>query len=132
MHWVLMRLKRVGWSIKKGCIMLYIGFSNYSSKRYANIICKKYKHCAPVIINKNEVIIYQFVHINKIVKIVIKKTDIKKLKQHGWIFVKTPTLSRKKFAWCCLTCVQFTKHMCGIKNIKIQTPLALFNYLDKK
>jgi len=112
--------------------MLYIGFSSYSSKNYANIICKKYKHCAPIIVNKNKAVIYQFVRINKIVKIVIKKTDIKKLKHHGWTFVKMSVLPCKKVAWGCLTCVQFTKYMCGIKNIKIQTPLALFNYLNKK
>ena len=112
--------------------MLYIGFSNYSSKSYANILCKKYKHCAPVIINKNEAIIYQFVHINKIVKLIVQKNDIKTLKRHGWTFIKMTSQPRKTPVRNCLTCVQFTKKMCGIKNIKIQTPLALFNYLNKK
>ena len=32
----------------------------------------------------------------------------------------------------CFTCVQFTKAVCGIKNINIQTPLALFKYLTDK
>jgi len=111
--------------------MLYIGFSNYSSKRYANMLCKKYKHCAPVIINKKEVIIYQFVHMNKVVKIIVQKNDIKKLELHGWTFVKCCSRPRTKLALHCLTCVQFTKSMCGIKNVTIQTPLALFNYLNK-
>jgi len=112
--------------------MLYIGFSNYSSKCYANILCKKYKHCAPVIINKKDVIIYQFIRINKVAKILVQKNDIKKLERHGWTFVKIASHTRETLAEHCLTCVQFTKKMCGIKNITIQTPLALFNYLNRK
>ena len=63
--------------------MLYIGFSDYSNKFYAKIFCKKYKHCAPIIVNKNDVEIYQFVHLNKIVKIVIRKSDLKLLFSNG-------------------------------------------------
>lgn len=109
--------------------MLYIGFSNYSNKIHAKLFCNKYKHCAPVIINGDTVIIYQFVRINKVVKIFIKKTDLKLLGKHGWIFIKHQK-NIKQIPKFCLTCVQFTKHVCGIKNIKIQTPLALFKYLN--
>lgn len=112
--------------------MLYIGFSNYSNKFYAKIFCKEYKHCAPVLINKNNATIYQFAHVNKTVKINIKKSDLRLLKQHGWIFIKYPAEIQEKNALFCLTCVQFTKRVCGIKNIKIQTPKALLNYLNKK
>lgn len=112
--------------------MLYIGFSNYSNKFYAKIFCKKYKHCAPVLINKNNATIYQFVRANKIVKINIKKSDLRLLKQHGWIFIKYPARIQEKDSLFCLTCVQFTKHACGITNIKIQTPQSLLDYLQKK
>jgi len=112
--------------------MLYIGFSNYSNKFYAKIFCKKYKHCAPISVNKNDATIYQFVRMNKIVKINIKKTDLKLLKQHGWKFIKYPAQIKEKHTTLCLTCVQFTKRVCGIKNIKIQTPQTLLNYLSKK
>ena len=112
--------------------MLYIGFSNYSNKFYAKIFCKKYKHCAPIVVNKNNAIIYQFVHINKTVKIIVKKSDLKTLERHGWIFIKYPTKIQEIPALLCFTCVQYTKRVCGIKNIKIQTPEALLNYLNKK
>ena len=112
--------------------MLYVGFSNYSNKFYAKIFCKQYKHCAPISVNKNTATIYQFVHMNKIVKINIKKTDFKLLKQHGWIFIKYPAQIKEKHSWLCLTCVQFTKRACGIRNIKVQTPQMLLNYLSKK
>ena len=112
--------------------MLYIGFSNYSNKFYAKIFCKQYKHCAPIVVNKNGAIIYQFVHINKTVKINIKKSGLKLLKQHGWTLIKYPIQLKEKHTMLCLTCVQFTKRVCGIKNIKIQTPSSLLNYLNKK
>lgn len=112
--------------------MLYIGFSNYSHKLHAKIFCNKYKHCAPVMINKNTVVIYQFVCINKIVKINIQKTDLEALKRHGWIFIQYSKHIQPILNSSGLTCVQFTKKVCGIKNIMIQTPLALFKYLQNK
>lgn len=112
--------------------MLYIGFSNYSNKIHAKILCHKYKHCAPVIINGDNVVMYQFVRTNKTAKIIMHKRDLKILEKHGWCFVKynadNPNITKK----CYLTCVQFTKSICKIRNIKIQTPLALFRYLNKK
>jgi len=110
--------------------MLYIGFSNYSNKIHAKIFCNKYKHCAPVMINKNTVVIYQFVHINKIVKISVQKNDLKILEKHGWRFIRYKKNITQIPDVFCLTCVQFTKRVCGINNIRIQTPLALLKYLD--
>ena len=108
--------------------MLYIGFSVYSHKTHAQIFCHKYKHCAPIVIHGTNITIYQFVRINKIVKINIKKQDLDILKKHGWKFIKysnqIPKINKTHY----LTCVQFTKQACGIKNIKIQTPDALLRY----
>lgn len=112
--------------------MLYVGFSTKSHKIYANILCKHFRHCAPVIITTNKAFIYQFTKLNRVVLIPIKKRDIQILKQYGWVFIKynfsCPSLPRFKG----FTCVQFTKKICGIKNIFIQTPDSLFNYLHKK
>ena len=112
--------------------MLYIGFSKKSHKIHAKLFCKYYKHCAPVVIKGNSVIIYQFVRINKIVKIQINKKDLSILEKHGWKFIRYTKDTKIMPKSRCLTCVQFTKYMCGINNIKIQTPLALFQYLNKK
>ena len=112
--------------------MSYIGFSNYSNKFHAKLFCRKYKHCAPIITNNDSVIIYQFVNINKIVKIPIHKKDLKTLKKHGWKLIKYPIDTEHILETHCLTCVQFTKKACGIKDIKIQTPFALFKYLKEK
>ena len=112
--------------------MLYIGFSTKSRKIHAKLFCKQFKHCAPVVINKDTVIIYQFVRINKIVKITINKKDLSILEKYGWKFIKYSKDIKRIPNPHYLTCVQFTKYMCGINNIKIQTTLALFEYLNKK
>lgn len=112
--------------------MLYIGFSNYSHKIHARLFCREMKHCAPIIVDGDTVIIYQFVRINKIVKIFIKRTDLKILKKHGWKIVKYSNAADIPDKCFCLTCVQFTKRACGIKNIQIQTPMGLFKYLNLK
>lgn len=112
--------------------MLYIGFSNYSTKLHAKLFCKKYKHCAPIIVNKDCAVIYQFVHINKIVQIPVQKKDLQKLVRHGWALVRYSKGRLNTNISHGLTCVQFTKRMCGIKVAKIQTPLGLFRYLSNK
>ncbi len=109
--------------------MLYIGFSDYSNKTLARMLCKKYKHCAPIIVNTKNIVIYQFVHMNKIVKIIRPKSDLNRLCQHGWLFIKYNTQPKQIIKKKCFTCVQFTKYVCGIKNIWIQTPLDLFKYI---
>lgn len=113
--------------------MLYIGFSLYSHKLHSRIFCHKYKHCAPVIIRGENAIIYQFVRINKVTEIHIRKKDLDILRRNGWTFIaynknKTLLNMRKRFF---LTCVQYTKHFCNIKAVNIQTPDALLKYIHK-
>lgn len=114
--------------------MVYIGFSTKSHKIIAQIVCKHFRHCAPIFIKNNQGIIYQFVSMNNIVKIHIKLRDIKILELHGWRFIRY----NGKFNPDCqskiknITCVQFTKRVLGIKKTSIQTPDGLFRFLDKK
>ena len=114
--------------------MIYIAFSSKTHKLYAKILCKKFRHCAPVLILKNKYIIYQFIHARKIVPITIKHRDINILTMHGWVFIKFDgkIITDKVIHNHALTCVQFTKLVCGIKNKTIQTPDALLKYLIKR
>ncbi len=113
--------------------MIYIGFSTQSHKLYARILCKNYRHCAPVLIMRNKCILYQFVRYGKIVPIYIRHRDINILKHFGWIFIKyDTTISKKNLLQShAMTCVQFTKRASGIKNITIQTPDALLKHICK-
>ena len=114
--------------------MIYIGFSTRTQKIYARILCKKYRHVAPVLITPKKCTIYQFVRFNKVVPIPIKKRDLIILQKHEWKFVKyackfDPELAIKTKP---INCVQFTKRACRIKNITIQTPDALLKYITQK
>ena len=114
--------------------MLYIAFSSRSHKLYAQILCRKYRHCAPVLMTDNKCIIYQFIKRGQIAQISIRPDDINILKHYGWKFVKydtkfAPTIALKTKPW---TCVQFTKQSIGIRKITIQTPDALLRYLNRK
>jgi len=114
--------------------MLYIGFSTVSHKLSARILCKHFRHCAPIIINNDKYILYQFVNKNNIAKIILTSRDLKILEHHGWKFIKyngkiahTRALKSKSI----ITCVQFTKRFCGINKKTIQTPDALFRFLTQ-
>lgn len=114
--------------------MLYIAFSSRSHKLYAQILCRKYRHCAPVLMTANKCIIYQFIKRGQIAQISIRPSDINILKHYGWKFIKydakfAPTIVLKTKPW---TCVQFTKQSIGIRKITIQTPDALLRYLNCK
>jgi len=115
-------------------MILYIGFSTKTHKIYAKILCKKYRHCAPVLFYKNKCVIYQFVTPKKIVPITIKHRDINILKQYGWVFIKFngKFIYKRATNNHALTCVQFTKSVCDIKNKAIQRPDALLKYITAK
>ena len=111
--------------------MIYIGFSKSTHKTLARIVCRKFCHCAPVLIKNNRCIMYQFINRNKVSLIHLQKRDLKILKTYGWDFVKyngkiDPQYALKSKS---ITCVQFTKKFCCINNMLIQTPDGLYRYL---
>ena len=117
---------------KYGFNMIYISFSQQSNKILPNMICNKYKHCAPVVIKRNKCFMYQFTSQRNICIICLNKKDLQILKQYGWVFVK---YNNKINLQNCLytkslTCVQFTKKFCNIKKLKIQTPDSLLKYIS--
>lgn len=114
----------------KGINMIIIAFSNKTSKIIPRIFCGKIKHVAPILVNKNELVLYQFINHNNVVKIKIKMRDIYILKKNGWRFLflcgdLDTNINKKRF----FTCVQMTKIMLNINDWKIQTPAALFEKL---
>ena len=114
--------------------MIYIGFSKRTHRLYARILCRNFRHVAPILITKQKCILYQFIKPHKIALIRIKKSDLPLLTAYGWKFVEykckfSPTRALKTNP---ANCVQWTKRACGIKNMFILTPDDLFKYLTKK
>jgi len=114
--------------------MIYIGFSTRTHKLYARILCKRFKHCAPIVIQKNSCLIYQFVRKNKIEIIPLTRRDLHILNKYGWRFVKyeTKNISSVFISDKSWNCVQFTKNFCNIKNMFIQTPDSLYKHITQK
>ena len=109
--------------------MIYIGFSPRTHKLYARILCKRFKHCAPLVVQRNKIYLYQFVNKNNINIISLKKRDLLILEKYGWVFIKYNGIFNQDCVRPALTCVQFTKQSCNINNHKIITPYDLFKYL---
>ncbi|MBO4746352.1 MAG: hypothetical protein J5613_04785 [Alphaproteobacteria bacterium] len=106
--------------------MVIIAFAPKSSKILPNIFCKKFKHCAVIVKNRNEFLMYQFISRNHIDIIKIKLRDIRILGQHGWRFVYIPCNIPCVFPIKTWTCVNLAKYAIGLRAPFVQTPDALY------
>lgn len=120
--------------VKRFTMIIYIGFSKKTHKTLTRVVCRNFKHCAPVVIKKNKYKLYQFTNRKNINIIEMKKRDIKILEKYDWQFIKynIKSVPQNALNIRALTCVQFTKRFCGIEKITIQTPDALLKYLTTK
>lgn len=114
----------------KGKTMIIIAFAPKSSKILPNIFCKNFKHCAIIVRDKQDFILYQFSGHNRVTKIIIRTRDIRILGAHGWRFIYMPREIKSGFnpnhAW---TCVGMVKNAIGMHRPFIQTPDGLYKKL---
>lgn len=112
--------------------MIIIAFSNKTSKIIPNIVCRKYKHVAPIVPHNDKYIMYQFISPGKIKKIVLRLRDITVLHAYGWdfLYLENKDVSYNFAVYHARTCVDFTKRIIGLKNIFIQTPWKLYKTLN--
>ena len=110
--------------------MIIIAFSNKTSKFIPNILCRKFKHVAPIVPRGNKLIMFQFIAPGRIEKIALRVRDIKILKTHGWRFVYLQNAQVHNVNTSrVLSCVQLAKCMIGMRCPHIQTPNALYNMI---
>lgn len=108
--------------------MIIIAASNKTNKTLSRLLCKNWKHVAPIVANNDKLTLYQFTRAwRHATPIKLQWRDMKILEQHGWIFIplsytQTNTNIEKIRA---VTCVAFTKRAIGLSDIKIQTPNQL-------
>lgn len=116
--------------------MIIVAFCTRTSKLLPRIVCRHFKHCAPIVPSGDAgktMVMYQFIHRNKIVPIPITARGLRTLRAHGWAVVcvagvtPPPDLARA----CAPTCVAFTKRACDMRRARIQTPDALYKYLRR-
>lgn len=111
--------------------MIIIGFSKKTHLKIANHICKNFKHCAVIIPVGHKFVLHQFVKRNNVIKIAITKRSITQLERKGWVFIFLYQSRIGKFNTRATTCVNYAKTALNIKNFWIQTPDALYRYLQK-
>ena len=107
--------------------MIIIAFSKNTSRIIPKIFCKKYRHVAPIIVKKNELVMLQFVRKKNITPIKLKMRDIKILAAHGWDFVYVPCALPLDFNLCQVhSCVELAKRAITMHDKKIITPFGLY------
>ena len=112
--------------------MIIIAFAPRTSKLLPRILCRRFKHTAPIIVQKNKLVMYQFVSRTQIAKIPLQMRDIKILGMYGWDFItlhiRPQNAPKNTHA---RTCVQMTKHIIGLRAPFIQTPYALYKKIRR-
>lgn len=111
--------------------MLIIGFTSKTSKILPHVLCRKWRHCAPILTCPNDgtMIMYQFVRRGKIAQIKLHLRDIKLLHAAGWRFIYLPITPQSNFTHGAWTCVDMTKRAIGISAPFVKTPNALYKKL---
>lgn len=114
--------------------MIIVAFCTQTSKFLPRVLCRHFRHCAPIITApgaKKPLVMYQFVTRHKIARLALDVRDMNTLRRHGWKFVCIPNATPQTDNMRGITCVDFTKHVIGIRRARIQTPDALFKYIQK-
>jgi len=114
--------------------MVIIAFSEKTSKILPRILCRHFRHCAPILCNGNDLVMYQFIRHNHIEQIHIKPRDIEILRKHGWdfIYISPGTTIHNLNLSHIYSCVDLSKRAIGFKNRFIQRPDALYKYITRK
>jgi len=112
--------------------MVIIAFSEKTSKIFPRIVCRRFRHCAPIIPTGRHMIMYQFTAPGRVAKIKINMSGVRRLRAAGWRFIYVPGAAAADFdARGALTCVALSKRALSLHAVRIQTPDALYNYLSK-
>lgn len=113
--------------------MIIVGFTHKTSKIPPRIFCRRFRHCAPVVIEQGgKMVLYQFVGRNNIVPIHITMRDLRLLRAHGWNFICMPHTASHNFAIKHVrTCVELTCRIIGMRGWRPVTPDGLYRKLKK-
>ncbi|MGN0917474.1 MAG: hypothetical protein ACI4NZ_04710 [Candidatus Enterousia sp.] len=114
--------------------MIIVGFTYKTSKILPRIFCRRFRHCAPIIIGADgKMKMYQFIHHGNVAKIPINMRDIRILRAHGWVFICLPDANFNKYMkrqhW---TCVSFTCGAIGLPRPHPITPYGLYKKITAK
>lgn len=111
--------------------MIIIAFSTKTSKIIPKILCRHFRHVAPIVANGDCFIMYQFVRRANVAQIKLGRRDLSRLAAYGWKFIYVPYDAPPDFdAQRAYTCVDLTKRICRIHAPFVQTPDALWRFIS--
>ncbi|MBR4892161.1 MAG: hypothetical protein IKZ34_03215 [Alphaproteobacteria bacterium] len=111
--------------------MIIIAFCKNTSRILPRLLCHRFKHVAPIGVYPDCLILHQFINRKHIKTIKLDMRDLKILQKYDWRFIYlTGNLPNEFYATNARTCVQMTKTAIRLRNIFIQTPNALYKYLQ--
>jgi hypothetical protein len=112
-------------------ILIIIAFSRKTSKLLPRLICRDFKHVAPILIKNGSLCMWQFIRKNNVEKVSLTIRDLRLLQGYGWCFIVLWGIDADDVIFKnCYTCVQMAKRVLRIKNLWIQTPDTLYKMLN--
>ncbi|MBD5389207.1 hypothetical protein HDR63_03045 [bacterium] len=114
--------------------MIIMAFAPHTSKILPRLVCRRLRHCAVILPGAgDDLTLYQFVRRNRVIRIPLRRRDIRILRAHGWRMVyvspgRTPDPAEFARAW---TCVDMARRALDLHAWWIQTPLALYKHLTR-
>lgn len=109
--------------------MVIIAFSEKTSKILPRIICRRFKHCAPIVPAGRYMVLYQFCAPGHVTKIPLNMSGIRRLRANGWQFMYVPCDPPRNFDQHAFSCVDLSKRALGMRALHVQTPDRLFKHL---
>lgn len=70
--------------------MIIIAFSTHTSKILPRILCRNFRHCAPIVPTAHGLVMYQFVRHKHVARIKLRPRDLSILYRHQWRFIFIP------------------------------------------
>lgn len=112
--------------------MIIIAFSDKTSKILPRMVCRKFRHCAPIVpAAHGRMTMYQFTSPGHVSKIDLCMRDIRLLARNGWCFVYIPCDAVPNFDAHAYSCVALSKQALRLHRPLIQTPDGLYKHLNK-
>ncbi len=115
--------------------MVIIAFCTKTSKILPRVICRHFRHCAPIVPAMHGAnhpwVMYQFVRRGTVIQIPLSTRDMNILRAHGWVFMHVNTTPNTKISNV-RTCVDLSQHVIGRNPRWYQTPDGLYRELQRQ
>ncbi len=114
--------------------MIIIAFCEKTSKFLPRVLCRRFKHCAPIVATSDhgrQFVMHQFIRPGHIIQIGMNVRDMNLLRRRGWVFIQTNEIPNNNWHGA-ITCVDLCRHVMGWRRRLLQTPDGLYKQLMRE